>query len=348
MNILWARVDRSARVARHLFEELPNEVARHVNVTFLNRSLGDDLLGPYQRKLQSGLAKPNALIWPYLQNSRQHFDFLMIDAIMCFDTEPWKDIRVPKGVLVGDLHNRLGEIDRAIQYGADIIFHKYKLPLYIFHPTAPSRAKNLVWLPHSVNTEVFKPAPFKFVEVLHTGRVHPAVYPARAKSLELLRDKDYFVRVERPDETPYATKKWPVDDAYADLIASSKICICGGSIYHYPVQKYFEISASDSLLVSDWFEELGMLGFKPQHNMVVIDLYNLDTQMESLLKHSEERCRVAENARELMHKYHSVKVRAKQFINHVCDVLERPHMYEVEYDFYKEFGSDQTKDLEMG
>jgi hypothetical protein len=345
MRILWATIDKSLRVARHLYEGLPNEVARLVHVTFLTRHTGNMLFGPYQRCVLNGSIRQEEMILPYLQKNKEHFDFLMIDSLLGFDTEQWHNIDIPMGVYVEDLHKSWTEVEKAIEYDAEVIFHKYKLPMTRFYPDAVSQARRLVWLPHAINTGMFRPGPFRLIEVLHTGRIHKHewVYPERTYAWRWLRGKDYFTRVERPDETPYSIEKWPTGEVYSDLLGSAKISIVCGSIYHYAVLKFFEIAACGTVLMSDWFEELGMLGFRPGENMVVMDLSSsdrLDDQMRWFLTHAEERCRIAENGMELVHKYHSIGVRAKQLINHICKIIGKPKMFEIEYDFCQEFSDE--------
>ena len=75
--------------------------------------------------------------------------------------------------------------------------------------------------------------------------------------------------------------------------------------------KYFEIPASKSLLVSNFFDELGDLGFIPDENMVAIDYENLDSQMKRLRTSYES---IAQKGYDLIREKHSTIARAKELI----------------------------------
>ena len=196
-----------------------------------------------------------------------------------------------------------------------------------------------IWFPHSVDTEQFLYFGTKCLDVLMVGVTQLPWYPFRAEACRLLENQPYFHKVARPPETRHHAPKYPVGRDYAELLSSAKICITCGSIYHYPVMKFFEIPACGSLLISDWFPELEMLGFKPDWNMVVADLDNLPKQVEWWLSHDEERRRVSDRGAELVRKYHSTEIRAKQLLNHLCMFLGRKPIFELEFDFYSTFGN---------
>jgi hypothetical protein len=203
--------------------------------------------------------------------------------------------------------------------GVDVVFHRYKKHFEEFRHMIKN--KRSIWFPHSVNTDLFKPRGPKTRDVVMVG-ITSKHYPMRNHIARTLRDKPYFERIIRPPESLHMLDKWPIKEDYAEIVASAKICPTGGSIWHYPVAKYFEIPACNTLLMSDWFDELGDLGFIPNENMVVIDSSNLVKQVEWWLEHEDERLRVAENGYKLVLEKHTGAVRAKEFVKYLEECIE--------------------------
>jgi spore maturation protein CgeB len=154
----------------------------------------------------------------------------------------------------------------------------------------------------------------KNIDVLMTGYHFKEVYPYRDRAYEILKNKKYFKEVQRPSETSYHSDKWPIAEDFSKLLNSSKINITGGSIFNYPVLKYMEIAASKSLIFSNYFEELSMLGFEPNVNMVEMDFNNLENQIQWWLKHDDKRNELIENAYNLILEKHTVQTRVKYII----------------------------------
>jgi len=328
MNILWCTIDRSTRVAGH-FDMLQEAVAGLVDVTFIRKSTEGLLAHVFGNLVMSGIKGCEESIIPLLESSRKDFDFIMCDAIFAFPKDRWKEIGIPKAVLLEDLHgsNPAQQVQLCLEHEINTVFHRYNLALEDSHPDLIKSGCRRIWFPHCVDTDMFRDHGTKSLGALMVGVTAPQYYPTRSKAVSLLKDKPYFKHVERPAETPHLEKKYPVGKDYAALLSSAKLSITGGSIYHYPVMKYFEIPASNTLLVSDWFPELGLLGFEPEKNMVVADLDNLSQQVEWWLSHDEERERVSQNGYEFIRKYHRVDIRAKQLVNHFCEILGKEKLF---------------------
>jgi len=327
------------RVARH-FDALQQAVARLVDVTFIRKSTEGLLANVFGDLAVSGKIGAEETLLPFINSPKKRFDFVMCDAIFAFPRDRWTQVDIPRAVLLEDLHGPsvAQQVRLCQEFGMEVVFHRYNLPLKKFHPDLYDGDCKCVWFPHSIDTSTFRNYGTRSLDILMVGVIVPFYYPVRARACESLKDKPYFHRVERPVETPHPVPKYPVGQDYAELLSSAKISITGGSIYHYPVMKYFEIPACKTLLMSDWFPELGMLGFEPDRNMVVADLENLPKQVEWWLSHDEERERVSERGAELIQKYHSLEIRAKQFVNHICEFLGRKGMFDIDFDFHEEFG----------
>jgi len=322
MKILWVAVDRSTRVASHMFGDLALKVSEYVDTDFVVRNTNNLKFGQYFRNATHKKIKDKPLLNPDKINKT--YDFVVVDGISAFVTEEWRKIKIPKAFIVEEMHHPIWqEIENGVKFKFDFLFHKYYNALYDKHPKIKNKFGNVIYLPHCVNHNVFKPSSFKMIDVLLTGVVHQKVYPIRFKANSHLSKKKYFTRIARPaDKSPNIIKKnddrWPIGKQYADLLSISKISITGGSKLHYPVMKFFEILSSGSLLVSDYFKELGTLGFEPGKNMVKIKCGSpeqLDKQMRDLLNDVDKRCEIANNGRKLILERHTVDIRAKQLID---------------------------------
>jgi len=347
MKILWLTIDRSSRVAQH-FDAFQNAASRLTDVICIRQSTEGLEAGQFSRQAMSGNIRRKQTMLSYLRSSKEEFDFVFTDALFGFINDGWDEIRCPKGVLLEDLHGPIvkWQVEMIKEFNFDVVFHRYKLPLQTFHPTI-CKGHKCFWLPHAVDMDVFKDYGLgKSIEVLHTGVASPVYYPMRQQIIRYLQGKSYFYTVDRPSEDPskrgsnsYRGRQ------YAKLLSSSKICTTTGSKLHYPVLKYFEIPACNTLLIGDWFPELRILGFDPQENMVCLDVRNIAEQVEWWLAHDKERERIVLNGMEFIHKYHSMEVRAKQFLNEICKVIGRDPMFEIKHDFHVSFITKFTNHL---
>ena len=77
------------------------------------------------------------------------------------------------------------------------------------------------------------------------------------------------------------------------------------------------MSASNTCIFSNWFDELGDVGFIPNENIVVMDFNNLKDQVKWWLEHDEERERVAKNAYNLVMRNHTAKIRVSQILREI-------------------------------
>ena len=204
--------------------------------------------------------------------------------------------------------------------GIKNIFHRFNFSFHKLHPNA-RRDFKCFWLPHSVNINKFKDLNNKRYGVLHVGVFPKLYYPYRANSVEQLNSKSYFKFIRRPKEDGNRSNKWPIDEEYIEVINKAKICITGGSIFNAPVQKYIEIPAVKTLLMSNWFADLGLLGFRDGYNMVAYNKENLVKRVEGLLKDKNMLNGIATNGLKLIHEKHTSTIRAEQFINNICQII---------------------------
>jgi len=311
MRILWLTIDRSKRAAKHfdVFRKAVSKIAK-VDVVKIPRkicSLSFNAVDfvfcdAFEVRRRPGQVKG--------------FD----DTAFAYFDYDWSRIKKPRGILLEDLHGERPQeaSEKILEYGIDFVFYRYALPFKRDYPNLISNS-TCFWLPHSVDTAFFKDRGVRDKDVLFVGRGGENgrwVYPYRYDIFQNLKDAAYFIHIPRPGDDE--TNPWPVGEEYAKVLSSAKICVTGGSRFNYPILKYIELPASGALLISNWFEELEMLGFNSGKNMVALDFEkDLKEQVETWLNNDLERIQVAEEGRKLIEERHSVEVRAKQFLNFI-------------------------------
>jgi len=346
MRILWCTVDRSHRVAQQ-FDIFRNAVKQQVEVVELfKKPAGDHGENMWQlsRDLLNGNIKTNNIVLDYLKEDN-NFDFIFCDAFFSYTEEDWQSISIPIGIFIEDVHHNVPreQLKRAKSKGIQNIFHRFNFQFHKLHPNA-RRDFKCFWLPHSVNTDMFRDLNLERRGVLHVGVFPQKYYPHRANVVYQLKPKPYFTRIRRPDEGGDRRLKWPIDEDYVKVLNKAKICITGGSIFNAPVQKYVEIPAVGTLLMSNWFADLGLLGYKDKHNMIAYNEENLIPLVEGLLKDEERLNHIAANGTDLILSNHTSDIRAKQFINNICQIVNKPLKYNIKPCSYQvNFNSNKIK-----
>lgn len=333
LKILWLTVDRSNRVAHH-FDDFRRAVMQlpEVRVEVITKHLaGDNGQNMWQlsRNLISNKLVPNNIIDAY---DARGYDFIFCDAFFAYFHEEWRRFKAPSAVFIEDVHQEVPkfQVQKAKSLRIQNIFHRFNFAFHKFHPEARFEF-SCFWLPHSVNMDRYSDHIDKSIDVLHVG-VHPRLfYPFRHHAIESLKGKDYFKLIERPKDTPGTPRdlKWPIDRDYDNLLQSAKITVTGGSIFNAPVQKYVEIPAANSLLLTNWFPDLGLLGFVPNTNMVSCYQEDLVKTVEWLLDNENEVKRISTNGHHLISLNHTSEIRSKQFVNNICDILGIKKLYNI-------------------
>jgi hypothetical protein len=267
--------------------------------------------GSYARAVLQGKLIPQ----PYSRLNAD-YDWIVSDADFAYVHEDWESVKTPTAIIIEDDApdgNTKMQMEWARKNKVDVVFHRYKRLLKHYS------GFNFQYLPHSIDIDFFKDyGLWKKYDVLMVGWHFESHYPYRHRAYELLKDKPYFTEIERPGESPVGKEhenkdKWPIGLDYAKVLNKAKICVTGGLIYDRPVMKYLETAAAKSLIVSNWFDELGDLGFKDGENMVVADYENLDKQMRYLLENDRWKP-IAERGYEMVRKRHNTTVRAKEMV----------------------------------
>ncbi|MBG9536981.1 hypothetical protein ABE42_41550 [Bacillus thuringiensis] len=231
---------------------------------------------------------------------------------------------IPIGMIMHDLHYQ-------VNYRKQFIINNNIKYLFVHYRDAFKNNYNefidrMIWFPHYINPEIFKNynQP-KSIDFLMMGCVYPDIYPLRDKILNTLHSKENFTYYSHPgyQASSYDEKSHIVGKRYAKEINRAKIFFTCDSIYHYPLMKYYEVLASNTLLLAPDSKELQDLGFIPNVHFISINEDNFMELGERFLKSYETLGkRITENGYKMIHKYHTVEQRAIYFTNIVEFILK--------------------------
>lgn len=308
MRVLWLTTDRSQRVANH-FDDFRNAFCRVADTAVMYSPSFDMRPNPLYEEYRKG----DRQYKPQLQDINNQYDIIVCDAFFLWMFEDWSNIDIPTAIIIEDQHGTVppAQIQFAIEHDF-IIIHRYK-----FDRDMPVRT---IWSPHSVNIDIFKDyGQKKEYGLLQTGATHN-IYETRQLVNKSLKGQSIFHQIERPKE--YVADQWPVREGYSKQLNKAWMSLCCGATVQYPVMKFFEIPASGSVIYTDYFSELGDLGFIPNVNMVQINKSNILNQVEALVNEMPHRLiEIAQEGYDLIHERHTNEIRCVELCNQLKDIL---------------------------
>jgi len=316
LNILWVCTDKSAQCISH-FDNLRLAVEDLANVTVVMKSQKGMVGKTFAEGIYSGKIKDEIVLDKY---DERDFDFLICDALFAFPNERWDRFKnIPKAYIVEDLHGDLPkkQTDISINNKFDICFTRYLRPLKKFHPRV-SKHQKVLWLPHSVPEYYFVeffPIDKKPIDILLTGSVN-SYYPFRQQIEKIFESNPRFERVSRYRGDDEVNRN-PIGMQYLELLNSAKIHPACGATVEYVVCKYAEIAASNTMIISPWFEELGDYGFINGQNIVIADNRNMRNKIDYYLSNDEKRYEITENGRKLIQEKHTCRIRSSELLKHL-------------------------------
>jgi hypothetical protein len=318
MKILWLSTDIHNRANFNMFHPLKDEISKLVDLNVIYKDLKGHGLGPYWTAMQRG--KVNSVVMPNNVNS---YNFIMTDFPYLFQNENWRNVRIPKGALIEDVHSRnVGVINWLYNNGFSVIFVRYKQAFIKKHGS-----RKIKWLPHSIPSDYYYDYKLeKKYDALLTGQVD-SMYPLRQEIAKRFKDKPYFTYIKHPGKHfpgKIPEDAWPVGRDYCKVLNSSRIAFTDCAKVKYPIHKYMEIPGCRAALFAEWTGELGKLGYIPNENMIPITAGNMIEKTENWLK-PENRDKLEELTQkgyEMVHSKHTAKIRAAQFVDMVSDTLK--------------------------
>ena len=251
-------------------------------------------------------------------------DVIVIDHIWALSRK-WKnldEIEFPKACMVCDPHHEPSE---KIEY---IRRNKVDLALFVYkHSIRQYRNRGLNcsvgWLPWSVDINVFREYGFeREYDVTSLGAVSQ-YYPLRKRILKVLPKTAgiKFFTKKHPGMWNLNPEKDLFRDNYAKVLARSKIFIFDTAIRNYPVAKFFEAMACNTLVMAPMPHDGEELHFKPEFNFVEINEENFLDKIRYYLKHENERREIAKRGCETVKRYHTVVIRAKQLVDYLKNII---------------------------
>lgn len=244
-------------------------------------------------------------------------DFILI--LEYYETNATKitglsSLKIPYAISLQDLHwDTEIRTQRIMQENIQHIFSPCR---DAFGQAYPELMSKMIWLPHHVDTEVFKDYGLpKEIDFLLMGAASQTYYPLRARILNTMKDKSGFTFHKHPGYREFCENEdLFVGAKYAREINRAKIFFtCGGS-KGYPVAKYFEVLACNTLLLAPELSELTDLGFIPMQHFVPIDLDDFEEKAEYFLTHETERMQIARQGFEMVQARHSSAQRAAEAV----------------------------------
>jgi len=178
-----------------------------------------------------------------------------------------------------------------------------------------------------INPEIFHPVGGeKLYDVVFLGNIDRRIYPLRWQIYNQLPSiagqMDWKVLIRDRPKGKSSIRRFPkmlkngyyVGEKYAETLARSRIFIFDCSIYKYPLLKFVEGMACGTLVMSDKPLCADILHFRDGENFVEIGLDDWFEKLLYYLENEDERAKIARNSYNIVMKYHTVDVRAKQLV----------------------------------
>lgn len=270
------------------------------------------------------------VLWHKSGNIREILNLIKFkpDFILLNDMRPTRcpkilglsRLNIPFGIIMHDLHYKPNDRIKFVRNNnVKYIFSIYRDEFYRRFPMYKNK---MHWLPHFVNTEIFKDykSP-KTINYLMMGALTSS-YPLRPRILSVMRSEPGFVYHKHPGYRNIVNPNEFAGETYAKEINKSKIFLTDGTIYHYPVMKYYEVLACNTLLLAPASKELFDLGFIPDKHFVTIDKQNFLEKARYYLSHENKRIEISQNGFNMVRTKHSAEHRALQFIQKIEEILK--------------------------
>ncbi len=223
---------------------------------------------------------------------------------------------IPKGVYYIDLQTQTDERREFVHENRiNLVFSPTK---DFFFRTLPDLKKEFRWLPFSNNPDIFKDWKLKKdIDCLLMGRSWGEWYPFRNEVLKRMKGVKGFVYHKHPYEGNVHKSETYTGERYAREINRAKIFFTCGTRFGYPVRKYFEVPACNTLLIAKGNRDLEDLGFVSGENFVECNENNFYDLAMYYLGNEEKRKRIAQNGCSLVHSRHTDRIRVREFLQMV-------------------------------
>ncbi len=228
-------------------------------------------------------------------------------------------VNIPIGIIVHDLHYKIGSRKRMMKsVKPSIIFTHYR---DAFMKSYPEFQSEMVWFPHHVPEDIFHDYKLiKDTDILMMGSMIPKLYPFRNQMYRHLKQRKGFLYHSHPGYDK-EIESGVVGEVYARELNRAKLFLTCNSIYHYPLLKYVETLACNTLLLAPVTKELEDLGFKNEETFVAIDNSNFSEKVNYYLVNETERRHIAQKGIEMVRARHLTSIRVAEMIKHIHNVI---------------------------
>ncbi|WP_273834661.1 glycosyltransferase [Guptibacillus sedimenti] len=283
------------------------------------------LVKELQRQADLMLWHSRGHISSILANLPNKPDFILLNDFKpdyCPQIKGLKNCNIPVGIIMHDLHYKVYQRKRFIEReNIQHIFSIYRDPFLSWFSEYKER---MIWFPFHIPKEIFIDYKLKKTHKwLMMGAMDERYYPLRRKMFETMKGEKGFHYYQHPG---YGT----VDDgkknvlagvAYAMEINRAKMFLTCDSILHFPLLKYFEVLACNTLLLAPGNKELEDLGFVDEETFVSVDEKNFIEKANYYLKHEQERIDIAIRGYKMVHELHTTEVRVKELIKNISQIV---------------------------
>lgn len=232
------------------------------------------------------------------------------------------DLTIPWAVYMYDLHHKVEERKQAME--RDRVKHVFTHYRDKFYEWYPEFWEMMNWLPLHAYTPVFRDYGLeKKIDYLLMGAVHETIYPLRYKMAQTMINEKGFVHHPHAGYRNFSDDEDAlVGENYAREINRAKIFFTCDSLYQYPVPKYFEVLACNTLLLASASRELFDLGFQPGLNFIEVHEGDILEKARFYLHHESERLKVARQGYEMVRTFHSTNQRAMDLVLMIKRILK--------------------------
>ncbi|QKY71110.1 glycosyltransferase [Lentibacillus sp. CBA3610] len=306
IHVLFISDDTSGQLNKN-FYFLEQELSKGINLTVWRKP------GHISYILKQLPSRPDFIL---LLNDMEHHLSPLIKGLAHTD--------IPTGLFINDIH-RLTKL-RKNYIEKNKIDYLFTAVRDTFTATYPEFAAKMEWLPHFVNTNLYKDYGLtKEIDLLMMGAVN-AIYPLRQTIRNAYKDDSHFVYHSHPGYRKFTEtegKQQMIGQTYAEELNRARIFFTSPSILHYPVIKYFEALACRTLLLAPTFKELEDLGFVPDFHFVPINEHNFKEKAAYYLAHETERQKIADQGYRFIHATHTLQKRTEQLIKRIKQIAEK-------------------------
>lgn len=225
-------------------------------------------------------------------------------------------VDIPRATFMMDVHGEwFNRFERVKTGQIDMIFLRYYGNGIAFRVKHDMKCA-VGYCPWSISPKLFYDLNLERVRDVYITGSHNPIYPIRMMLHFPIQQKYGHTPIEGyiDDFTFIADEKKFLYYRYFSTLNTSKMAVFDSSLFKYPLMKFFEVMACNTLAMSDLPVDWEVLGFKPEINMVSINYYDYLDKIKYYIRNEDERKRIAQNGMNLILNYHTNEIRAEQLI----------------------------------